>query len=156
MARYITNVEDTGHLLGEIQFILWLKQKCKSLTKPTKLKWKKKKWITLYKQVTLVEKPNQNHNVSSFRRVHFLEFFQFWHKINNYKKHINRIVTSSRPDYYLILDHYRKKSDKHTNFSTSLYAHGFFLHPPCTFILNFSTMVQLTLSFLDLQVYMRN
>ena len=42
MARYITNVEDTGHLLGEIQFILWLKQKCKSLTKPTKLKWKKK------------------------------------------------------------------------------------------------------------------
>ena len=51
--------------------------------------------------------------------------------------------------------HYRKKYDKHTSFSISLYAHGVFLHPPCTIILNFSTMVQLTLSFLDLQVYMK-
>ena len=31
---------------------------------------------------------------------------------------------------------------------------GFFT-PACTIILNFSTMVQLTLSFLDLQVYMK-
>ena len=51
--------------------------------------------------------------------------------------------------------HYRKKYDKHTNFSTSLYAHGVFWHPPCTIILNFCTKVLLTLSFLDLQVYMK-
>ena len=51
--------------------------------------------------------------------------------------------------------HYRKKYDKYTSFSTSLYARRVFLHPPCTIILNFSTMVQLTLSFLDLQVYMK-
>ena len=59
-------------------------------------------------------------------------------------------------DFFLSSNpHYRKKYDKHTSFSISLYAHGVFLHPPCTIILNFSTMVQLTLSFLDLQVYMK-
>ena len=44
--------------------------------------------------------------------------------------------------------HYRKKYDKYMDFSTSWYVSGVFFLPPCTFILNFSTMVQLTLSFL--------
>ena len=51
--------------------------------------------------------------------------------------------------------HYRKKYDKYMNFSTGWYACKVFLPPLGAIILNFSTMVQLTLSFLDLQVYMK-
>ena len=41
--------------------------------------------------------------------------------------------------------HYRKKYDKYMNFSTGWYACKVFLPPLGAIILNFSTMVQLTL-----------
>ena len=46
---------------------------------------------------------------------------------------------------FLDASHYRKKYDKYMNFSTGWYACKVFLPPLGAIILNFSTMVQLTL-----------